>query len=151
MPEPESAPGPWRVVKAYHGWAVRGADDWLVRDADDWLVAVTTSKIDADRIAAAPDMEKALEVMKAKLDYLGYVQKTPEMATSATWSYCPLAYLIPTPASPRRPPTGPWTLDPGAMCPLAPSSQDICDCPSLSICECHQPFVSVLPRGPGTL
>ena len=55
MPEPEPAPGPWRVVKDYHGWAVR--------DADDWLIAVTTRKIEADRIAAVPDMEKALAII----------------------------------------------------------------------------------------
>ena len=53
MPEPESTPGPWRVVKDYHGWAIR--------DADDWLIAVTPRKIEADRMAAAPDMLEALE------------------------------------------------------------------------------------------
>ena len=49
-------PEPWRVVKDYHGWAVR--------DADDWLIAVTTRKIEADRIAAVPEMVDALEALE---------------------------------------------------------------------------------------
>ena len=56
MPEPEYTPGPWRVVKDYHGWTVR--------DADDWLIAVTTRKIEADRIAAVPEMVDALEALE---------------------------------------------------------------------------------------
>ena len=49
-------PEPWRVVKDYHGWAVR--------DADDWLIAVTTRKIEADRIAAVPEMVDALKALE---------------------------------------------------------------------------------------
>ena len=59
MPEPEPAPGPWLVVKDYHGWAVRAADDWLI--------AVTTRKIEADRMAAAPEMVELLEWAHSEL------------------------------------------------------------------------------------
>ena len=59
MPEPESAPGPWRVVKDYHGWAVR--------DADDWLIAVTTRKTEANRMATAPEMVELLEWAHSEL------------------------------------------------------------------------------------
>ena len=54
MPERESHPGPWRVVKDPHGWAVR--------DADYWLIAHTTKKIEADRMAAAPEMLEVLSI-----------------------------------------------------------------------------------------
>ena len=54
MPERESHPGPWRVVKDPHGWAVR--------DADYWLIAHTTRKIEADRMAAAPEMLEVLSI-----------------------------------------------------------------------------------------
>ena len=46
-------PEPWRVVKDPHGWAVR--------DANYWLIAHTTRKIEADRMAAAPEMLEMLE------------------------------------------------------------------------------------------
>ena len=62
--------------------AVQGADDWLVRDADDWVVVVTTCKTDADRIAAVPDMEKALE---AWLEWDGEIREelSPPMLARA--------------------------------------------------------------------
>ena len=42
---------------------MKGPHGWVVRDATGWFVCEVTSEANAHRIAAAPDMEEALESM----------------------------------------------------------------------------------------
>ncbi len=46
------------------------------------MMHLPTAEADARLIAAAPDMEKALEDLLAKLHTLGYVQKSTEVANA---------------------------------------------------------------------
>ena len=54
----ERTPGPWRVEREPGGYVVRGHDGWMI--------APVTAEANARFIAAAPDMEKALEYVISK-------------------------------------------------------------------------------------
>ena len=56
MPETESTPGPWRV-----SWSTEG-QSWFILNEDGRMIAnAFESEINARRMAAAPEMEKAME------------------------------------------------------------------------------------------
>ena len=56
MPESEDTPGPWRA-----SWSTEG-QSWSILNEDGHMIAnAFESETNARRMAAAPDMEKALE------------------------------------------------------------------------------------------
>ena len=58
MPEPEYTPGPWRA-----SWSREG-QSWSILNEDGHMIAnAFESEANARRIAAAPDMEEALEAL----------------------------------------------------------------------------------------